>query len=743
MSDNLECTLKINKVIYPQDSYIEPGTWGILSCYPVKVINGTPILSKYGNFTIKGLLPAIDIDQTYKFIGEFVDDEKYGKQYVITYIGKDIDLTSVTDQKEFLQQILSPLQIDEIYKTLENPFESIASGDTESITKAKGIGDTLAEKIIKRYNENINYADIIVKLNQYGLTKDMIHKLIAIYKSPDIIIDIITSNPYSLINSVDGIGWVKADAIAKTTGIKKQSEFRISAFIKHYLKQEADKGNSWIHPSELTKAIKEILGGEKLDIQSFTNTLRVLKSKNILYWDNSKKFIGLKHYWDLENDIKDELFRLLNSKNEFVYDNYDSILQELEEEQGWEYEDQQKEAIQMALNNNACIITGPGGSGKSSIVSAIIKILNKYTFAQCALSGRAAARLTEVTNQEGHTIHRLLGFVPPDFTYTKDKPLDHDIIILDETSMVGGEIFYNLIQAIKDGAKFIMLGDDGQLEAIGVLNIFKDMLESNIMPFVKLTKIHRQAQKSAIKTESYKIRNNKQIIKHGWTGVETRGELQDLTLDIYEDKLLTAPRLIKRFKEEFKDNIMDVQIIVPLKERGNACTYLINNKIQEIYNPEDRLKEEITITKKTKKYTLRRWDKVINVKNNYKTLTIFGLKNPIFNGFIGIIMEITSKFMVIDFDICGKIILPREYWKHIELAYAITTHKSQGGQYDTVIIGIDYTAYKLLTKELVYTAITRASKKCILCAESSALRFATSNSNVSTKQTFLQKLLKE
>jgi len=742
MSDNLECTLKINKIIYPQDSYIEPGTWGILSCHPVKVTSGKPILSKYGNFTIKGLLPEINMDQTYKFIGEFVDDEKYGKQYIITYIGKEVDLTSVTDQKEFLQQILSPTQIDEIYKTLENPFESIASGDIESITKVKGIGDTLAEKIIKRYNENINYADIIVKLNKYGLTKDMIHKLITIYKSPDIIIEIITSNPYSLIGKVDGIGWVKADTIAKTSGIKKQSVFRLSAFIKHYLKQKADKGHSWVHPNELVKAIKEILGGEKLDIQSFTNTLRELKSKNILYWDDNKTFICLKHYWDLENDIKDELFRLLHSQNEFVYNNYNSILQELEKQQGWEYEDQQKEAIQKALDNNVCIITGPGGTGKSSIVSAIIKILSKYTFAQCALSGRAAARLTEVTKEEGYTIHRLLGFDPPDFAHNKDRPLEHDIIILDETSMVGGEIFYSLIQAIKDGAKLIMLGDDGQLEAIGALNIFKDMLETNVIPFIKLTKIHRQAKKSAIITESYKVRQNKQIIKHGWTGIETRGELQDLTLDIYEDKLLTAPRLIKRFKEEFKDNIMDVQIIVPLKERGNACTHLINNQIQEIYNPEDKLKEEITILKKGKRYTLRRGDKVINVKNNYKTLTILGLKSPIFNGFIGIITEITSKFMVINFDTCGKIILPKEYWKHIELAYAVTTHKSQGAEHDTVIIGIDYTAYSLLTKELVYTAMTRASKKCILCAESSALRFATNTSNVSTKQTFLQNLLK-
>lgn len=232
-------------------------------------------------------------------------------------------------------------------------------------------------------------------------------------------------------------------------------------------------------------------------------------------------------------------------------------------------------------------------------------------------------------------------------------------------------------------------------------------------------------------------------MKQGWTGIETRGELQDLIVDIYDDKILTAPTVMNWFKKEYEENpnIMDIQIIVPLKDKGDACTFELNNSIQEYYNPADRRKRETTVTKNKKTYILREGDKVINVVNNYKTTDEYGNEQPIFNGYVGIIKLIDYDYMVIDFDICGRVMIYKKFWKNIEPAYALTCHKLQGSQAKIVIIGLDYTAYTLLTKEWVYTALTRASKKCILCAESSALRFAVSNSNIQTKQTFLAKML--
>ena len=369
----------------------------------------------------------------------------------------------------------------------------------------------------------------------------------------------------------------------------------------------------------------------------------------------------------------------------------------------------------------------------------------------CALSGRAASRMSEVTGKEGFTIHRLLGFPKgaPDyqcFEYNQDHKLGADIYILDEISMVDAKIFYYLLRAIPDGAKLICLGDSGQLESIGCGNVAYDMIHSSEIPTIELTKIHRQAAKSAIITQSIAVRNSKQIIPKNWTGVETRGELQDLELHCYSDSSNTFYNIMEIFSRLMaqKDfNIMDCQIIVPIKVRGDACAYNINNTVQELYNPPAKNKKEITRISNDKTFILREGDKVINVINNYK------LKTPIYNGNIGTIKsisyseELDSRIITVDFVGIGNVDVPEDCWLGIELGYAITVHKYQGSQSKYIIFGLDFSSYALLTRELVYTGITRAQKKCYLVCQTGALRYATMQQSISKKQTHLQDCLYE
>jgi exodeoxyribonuclease V alpha subunit len=395
-----------------------------------------------------------------------------------------------------------------------------------------------------------------------------------------------------------------------------------------------------------------------------------LQENNIICWNEEKTKIGLTVYYNLEQNISNDLLRLLNESNQFEYKSYDLRIKEIEKLQGFDFTEEQLQAIKLVADNQVSIITGYGGTGKSSVVSGVLQILGDCSFAQTALSGRAASRLSEITNEDGYTIHRLLEYNPQfGFQRNKDNPLDYDIIILDEISMVGADLFYRLIQAIKSGSKLIMIGDDGQLESIGLCNIFNDMLESDVIPVARLTKIHRQAAKSAIITESIKVRNHEQLVSHKWVGEEIRGELQDLELNIYNDKILSQKRMIEKFNEIYNKcrNTEDIQIVVPMRTRGEISALTINEIIQNIVNPFGN--NEISLTYKNKgdeiSYKLREKDKVIVNTNNYKTKNINNENCPVFNGNRGVIESINEyeKRMVVDFEQWGRVVIEKNIGK--------------------------------------------------------------------------------
>ena len=698
----------------------------------------------------KGTMPEPSLGATYIIIADYVDDPKWGEQYNIKSIYSDISFDK-DDKKgrfKFLCSLFTPSQIEAMYSVYDDPFTILDAEDVEKLVQIKGCGIKTADNWIRKFKKNINIARIFVELEDYNLTNNMIKRLMNRYNSPDLVIEKVKTNPYILVNEVDGIGWKKADEIALTGNIKPDSPLRIGAYITYYLNKCGEEGCSWITPDQLLGAILDNLG-EEIPDENITTAIRELGDR--LWWNEDKDKIGLSRYYRIEHDVAEELIRIRNAESNIYCNDWRMKIEHLERTQGWKFTDEQMYSIEEVLKNNVIIIHGLAGSGKTSAVSGVLEVLSHYSSVMCALSGRAASRMSEITGKTGFTIHRLLGYPRGDveyqgFEFNQDNKLPYNIYILDEISMVDAKLFYYLLRAIPDGAKLICLGDSGQLESIGCGNIAYDMIHSAEIPTVELTKIHRQAAKSAIITQSIAVRNGKQIIDKDWTGVETRGELQDLELHCYSDKSNTFYNIMEIFSRLMtqKDfDIMDSQIIVPIKTKGDSCTYNINNTVQELYNPSARNKLEITRFSNEKPFVIREGDKIINTVNNYK------LPTPIYNGNIGIVKsiwyneEVDSRIMTIDFIGIGDVDVPEDYWFGIELGYAITVHKYQGSQSKNVIFGLDFTAYSLLTRELVYTGITRAQKKCYLVCQTGALRFATAQQSVSNKQTHLQDCLYE
>ncbi len=745
MSNKIKVNASVENIRFQKDNF------AIIVCSIDQILQGKledDINSS--RVVFKGEMPTPKVGAMYTIIANYVDDPKWGGQYNVLSMCDAIvfDLKDEVGKKRYLCSLYTPNQVEEMYKVLDDPYEVLKNKDHMSLIRVKGCGMKTASNWIQKFEERQNIAKIFVELEDYNLTNNMIDRLLKRYHSPDLVIEKVKKNPYILCDEVDGIGWKRADEIALSGGIEPHSQVRVEGYIKYYLQNCGEQGLSWVIGDELLGAILDNLG-EDIEDKTITDSLHSLDEKKMLWHDKDGSRFGLYKYYKIENSIATELLRIRDAESEFKYDDWMQAVKTIEEAQGWDYTPKQIEGIKTALNSNVTVIQGFSGTGKTSIVSALLEILKHYSYVQCALSGRAGSRMMEVTGKQGFTIHRLLGYPKGDacyqgFEFNQDNPLPYDIYILDEISMVGADIFYYLLRAIPSGAKLICLGDTGQLESIGSGNVAHDMIASGEIPVVTLTEIHRQAAKSAIITESIKVRNGQQIVNKDWVGEETRGELQDLHLICYSDKSNTFYEIMKsfnRFMAEKDFDIMETQVIVPVKNNGFACTYQINNAIQELYNPNSPKKYQIVQTGQNKRpYFLREGDKVMNTKNNRNT-------NPaIYNGNIGILQEFTTnddgeEVMVIDFKGIGLVEVPKEYWGNIELGYACTCHKYQGSECENVILGIDFTSYVLLNRELVYTGITRARKHCDLIAQTGALRYAVMQEQVSKKQTHLQQCL--
>lgn len=775
--DRFKVKAKFVRQLYPKDHPIN-NDWGICLFKLVELIDGDDIeVDRTGNFKAVGVFPALEHGIEYMMMGQEGTHPKFGHQYQVSTCVGIIDTSCAESVNDFVKQILTDKEAESLIGHFgDNLGGVLENGDINLLSQVKGIGQKTASKILSKFSDRKDNMRAYIELGALGFSNNTIERLCSKHGGADTLLGKFQANPYFLIGE-DGFGFKRADEMALLYGVDPYSVNRVKAYLEYMLQQAGNNGDSYVTTDDVVFNLEETFSND-LPQDVIYKAKQDLIEEGKLWVNSTGELVALKsNYW-LEYNIMKELVRINSAPNNFKCDNWEEVVKQVEEEQGFEFTEEQRLGIQKGLECQVNVIIGKAGVGKSAMVKGCLAPLKKYDFSCCALSGRAGANLSEYTGEEGYTIHRLLGSNPMEetgFTYHKGNPLDLDGVVLDEAGMADAQIFYKLIQAVPTGAKLFILGDIGQLESIGIGNILKDMIESGMFNVVELTKIHRQAQKSAIITESGKVYDGEQIVENTQNGVETRGELQDLTLDIYadNDRELTFTKTMKHFKEQSKiyKNIMDIQVIVPMKERGSTSCKKLNKAIQE-YLMEDRVKKalggkipHITRGKMSKNEDgtvdtsgvtkIYVGDKIINLKNCYETEDVNGRKVPIFNGNVGIVEEVSEKLddngkvigrkVVVDFgETIGHIVLDTDdKIDCIDLAYAITTHKSQGGGYPCVICGLDFGAYKMLTKEMLYTMLTRAKKYCILVGERKAIRHACRTSGIRDRNTFLCNMLKQ
>lgn len=684
-------------------------------------------LNTYGNFVLSGNMQELKLGEKYSAAIIQTTNKKYGLTYEVQVIKQNKPKTT-DEQHKYLYSILPESQVLSIIKRY--PTEDIISlieNNEFDYNSIKGIAKKTYNKIRQKVLDNFEIQEALVELSQYGVTYKTIKKLIEHFGgNPSIVVQKVKENIYILCE-VDSLGFKKVDEYAKQMGVKEDSPYRIGAAMTYVLTKEENEGHCWIPIPNALEKISEATG---LDVDFLSEIYKQIPKDNYKIENGN---IGLMRNYYYESEIAKKIEQLLKDSGNFKVDLLDEKILEVEKEQGFSFTEEQRQAIVLSVKKNVVVITGRAGSGKTSILKGIIKVMHKYTYATCALSGKAAQRIVESTGLESSTIHRLLGFNPSGgFMFGKNCPLSTDILVLDEGSMANGQISYNLFTAIKKSGKLIICGDIEQLLPIGASAVMTDIINSRVVPVVELTHVHRQALKSGILLAANQIREGIQINDANNYEDSIVGELKDLHLiPFYKGQSIFdyIVDLCKKAKDSL--DINDFQVIVPMKERGDICTKNINIALQKIFNSGD------SPIIRRKGYEYKIGDKIIKNGNDYENL--------VFNGTLGFITDIneSDNSMKINFSGVGEVEYEGEDINNLDMAYALSCHRFQGSQCVNTIVALDFSAYKLLNRQWVYTAITRASKKCVFLFENDALRYAISKDDSTKRNTYLVDLLRD
>jgi len=656
--------------------------------------------------TLIGKMQKLTIGLDYSCEAKKVYNKKYKQwQYEVMSAIPETPNT-VESQSKFLKCIITETQADTLLNSYPNIVEMIMNNEEVDLSITKGIKDFTFKKIQDKVMENYVLADIMTMLRPLGITVTMIKKLLIYQPNPILLKRELKENPY-ILTKIKGLGFDRVDKLAlKTNKELKISKFRTKSYIEYFLAEEGESnGHTRINIEILNKIVKDKIK------ECYSLYLEILESEvdkeKFLHIDNDQ--IGLLKYYKREKYILDILTELNDSECEFSPTNkqIELAFNQFEQIKGYEPTDEQRKAVLSLIDNNVAIISGSAGSGKSTIIDIVIRIFVEQFISQTALSAKASQRMKEVTGKESSTIHRLLGFKGKDFLYNEENQLLSNIIILDEASMANSSIFLSLLKAIKNGSKVLIVFDYAQLPPIGAGNIATDLLKSDFSVNI-LTKVHRQAEESGILSDANIIRKGENpIVKPEYNMI--RGKLKDMHYMFRMDKQEIFDLTIKYFMKSIETLSLDeVCICVPRKKEVLNSALNYNLKIQELLLGT----EPCYIEKGDKKYKLGA--KVIQKVNNYE--------KEVVNGEIGYISDIDIMEKVFKIKYTDDKIIEYDFKEldQLELAYALTVHSTQGSQYHTVIIPLDMSSYILLSKELIYTAITRASKRCLVIAEPKA-----------------------
>ncbi len=617
----------------------------------------------------------------------------------------------------------------------------------EKMAQIKGISKNKAMKIGESFREIREMQTIVMYLQQYGIN---VNAAIKVYRQwGDRAVKTIKENPYILADNIDGITFAQSDKIAYGEGIAANSPMRIKSGIKHILTMAAyTSGHTYLPRQLLSEDASYKLKVESEDVDSVLAELIMSK-------DVQSDFIGgepvycLTQLYRAESYIASRLCLLASADDKALLGEQEAQkrIDSFEKITGYSIAPQQRAAVICALERQCMVLTGGPGTGKTTTINIIIKLLEEFDLkiVLAAPTGRAAKRMTQLSGMEAKTIHRLLGATGEDgtckFTHNEENPISADVVILDEVSMLDVNLMYAFLKALKPGSRLIMSGDADQLPSVGPGNVLNDIIRSGIVPVIKLDTIFRQAEESLIVVNAHRINAGEMP------------ELSSKTGDFFFMKRNTASSIVSTISSLCSqrlpgaygiDPLTDIQVISPSK-KGVCGSINLNHVLQNVLNPDDGLKNEYSYGK----ILFREGDKVMQKKNNYDiyyTRSVGESGTGIFNGDMGRIDEISvvDKLMVITFDEEKRVEYPFTQLDELDLAYAVTVHKSQGSEFPYVIMPAAQFPPLLMCRNLLYTAVTRARNMVILVGAQESVEYMTKNGSEKERYTGLcEKLVKQ
>ena len=706
--------------------------------------------------TIVGYMPFLVEGDYIKVIGNFVTHKEYGKQFKVETFEKVMPKTLDSLEKYLSNGTIKgigPATAKKIVATFGEDTINVFKFEPEKLTQIKGITKEKAIEMAQCFVENWELWQIVGFLDNFGISPANAK---TIYKKlgPQTI-DEIESNPYILIDLVKGVDFAKLDKYALENGFEINNYKRIKCAIKYSLVKITYNGHCCTLEANLIKYVKELLKVEDDDIEHCLIDLNV-KEEIVIEKREDENWVYSKEIYDAEANIASKLILLDSAQNIKRIAGFDSELEKIEKAGNINLSAKQKEAIQSINSNNVVIITGGPGTGKTTIIKNVIDIYKSHgkKVVLCAPTGRAAKRMTEMTGEEAKTLHRLLeiGKIEKDNEFTimnyEVAPIDADVIIVDEASMVDIYLMNYLLNGIYQGTKLILVGDTDQLPSVGPGSVLKDIINSERIKTIFLDENFRQAAQSKIIVNSHRVNDGEYFLdKEEQEGLKDDFfYIKEKSQDIMLDQIISLCKgRLKNFGDyDFFENI---QILSPTK-KGLLGTKELNKKLQEELNPSSDEKNE----KKVGEVIFREGDRVMQVKNNYdiywekgNTLSLtYESGTGIFNGELGKIVKIDflNKQIKILFDDEKEAWYAFSDMDQIEHAYAITVHKAQGSEFDVVIMVVTQSSAMLLTRNLLYTGLTRAKKLLILIGNDNVVKFMIQNADTKIRNTGLEYKLK-